>query len=87
MLENQIFKYSDDNLFHTDGWYSLSDSQDIDHICNYYGLDDVRSDITGIMVLVGDGDYDDVWFTESSRPYSIEAKYYPLSYYKEGISP
>ena len=64
-----------------DRYMSLSDSQDIDFICEYYGIMKYREDITGAMVIVGEGDYDEVWLTESSRPYSIYADYEPLDFY------
>ena len=52
----------------------LTDSQDIDDVCSDFPELD-RTAITGALVVLGDGDYDEVWVTESSTPYSVYADY------------
>lgn len=39
-------------------------------------------DITGIVLLVGDGDYDAVWLSESARPYDLHSSYRALPFYR-----
>jgi len=41
-----------------------------------------RKDITGMVLLVGDGDILAAWVTESSRPYDLWARYCPLPVYR-----
>lgn len=41
-----------------------------------------REDITGALVEVSDGEYGEVWLTESCAPYDLSASYYPLSFYR-----
>ena len=58
--------------------YELAD------IIDYAGSPDAyRADITGAMVKVGDGDYSEIWFTESSRYYDLNAEYLPVSFWTE----
>ena len=44
-----------------------------------------RKDITGVAVLIGDGDYDAIWLCEDSRPWTNNATYSPLPYYRARI--
>ena len=51
----------------------LTDSQEIQAILELVGRYDLIPDVTGIIVQVNDGDFEEVWVTEDSRPYSINA--------------
>lgn len=69
-----------DSLSSDDGYQLMLDSQDIEAVADYISgyLSEMEyeiSDITGVIALVGDGDYDEVWVTESSRPFSVSAVY------------
>jgi hypothetical protein len=55
------------------------DWNDILGVKEYWGLN--PDGMTGIIYRVGDGDYEEVYVTESSRPYSLDAIYHPLDYY------
>jgi hypothetical protein len=68
-----------DNLWHMN---LGTDSQILDELCNYF-LFLPREDITGVMYTIGEGDYEEVYVTESSRPYFVGAIYHPLDYYLE----
>lgn len=62
----------------------ITDSQEIKDLLDYVGFCKVwYDDITGVVMLIGEGDYDAVWLTESSQPYDLSAWYRPLPYYKE----
>jgi hypothetical protein len=41
-----------------------------------------RQYITGAIVGIEDGDYTQVWLTESGAYYSLSATYHPLSFYR-----
>lgn len=71
-----------------DRYTFLTDSQELDWLCDLYGLGSLnRQEITAAMVIIGAyGDYTEVWFTESSRPYEIGAQYESLDYYTEGLA-
>ena len=49
-------------------------SQDIAAVLNSIGSNE--TDITGAVVVVGDGEYSEVWLTDSSRPYHVNALYW-----------
>jgi hypothetical protein len=57
----------------------VTDSQEIKAICDYYGIPVL--DITGALVIVGDGEYESAKFTIDSRPYLINAKYSDISFF------
>lgn len=65
----------------------FTDSQDVDFLMNYAQI--IPADITGAIANpVKDSsestvDYDDIWFTESTRPFDLMAVYHPASYYRE----
>lgn len=63
-----------------DDFYLCLDSQDIDFICDYFSFLP-HDDITGYVGKIGEGDYVEVYITESSRPYDLQAIYHPLEYY------
>ena len=50
------------------------DSQDIAAVLESIGS--TETDITGAVVVVGDGDYLGVWLTDSNRPYHVNALYW-----------
>lgn len=61
----------------------IQTSQDLDAVLDYVGIDpEYREDITGAVVEVLDGEYGEVWFTESAAYYDLSAMYYPLSFYR-----
>ena len=60
----------------------ILDSQDLDSLCEYFPILP-REDITGAIVTVVDGEYNEVYLTESSRPYELNADYNPISYYQK----
>lgn len=58
------------------------DSQDIKSIANYAAIEEQYiDDITGAIVEMGDGDYNEIWFTEDNRPYDLDAIYRHPSYW------
>jgi hypothetical protein len=58
------------------------DSQDIKTVCEFVGLDEeYKKDITGVVVVLKDGEYLAVWLSESNRPYALSSTYHPLPYY------
>ncbi len=66
----------------------ITDSQEINSILGAFDSDFPDSymyfnawEVTGIIASVNDGDYGEVYVTESSRPYDLQAIYHPLSYY------
>ena len=42
-----------------------------------------REDITGAIVWAHDGEYVEVWFTESAAWFDLSAMYHNLAYYQE----
>ena len=52
----------------------LLDSQDIAAALESIGYDE--PDITGAVVVVGDGEYSEVWLTDASRPWLVDALYW-----------
>ena len=48
------------------------DSQDLEAVADYFGLKEMP---TGALVIVGEGDYDEVWVTYSSHPYDLRTMY------------
>lgn len=67
-----------DNIAYT----LLTDSQDVQAVLESCGVPkEFRANITGAYVKVGDGDYDDVWLSESNSPWNLSAIYHPLSFY------
>jgi hypothetical protein len=41
-----------------------------------------RKNITGLVVIIGDGDIEAAWVSESSRPYDLSSWYHPLPFYR-----
>ena len=50
------------------------DSQDIADTLESIGF--TEPDISGVVVVVGDGDYKHVYVTDSARPYHVNALYW-----------
>ncbi len=44
---------------------------------------DFAEDITGAVVKMGNGEYLEVWLTESSRPYELQAIYHTPAYWQD----
>lgn len=62
-----------------------TDSQDVQSVLEFVGVPtEYHNDITAAMVLVGDGDYDEVWFSESAAPWELGALWDSIEYYREG---
>ena len=55
----------------------LIDSQEVDAVLDRVELPEGwrRSEVTGVIVSLADGDYREVWITDSPRPYSTHALY------------
>ena len=60
----------------------MVDSQDIEALCDTFTFLPLQ-DITAALVTVIDGDYGEVYISESSHPYKASAVYHPLDYYIE----
>jgi hypothetical protein len=65
----------------SEAWELLTDSQDIEAVLDSSGRADLSEDVTGVFVLMGDGEYQAVYVTTSSRPYD------PASYYDKLLIP
>ena len=52
----------------------LTDSQDVAAVLESIGC--TESDISGVVAVVGDGDYKSVYVTDSARPYHVNALYW-----------
>lgn len=62
----------------------LQNSQDIQACLEHVGMPkEYHDDITGIVAAIAEGEYDEIYFTESYRPYDFYALYEPASYYFE----
>ncbi len=44
---------------------------------------DFAEDITGAVVKMGEGEYTEVWLTESSKPYLLSAIYHTPAYWQD----
>jgi len=53
----------------------VTDSQDIKAVLDSIGKMDMYDEVGCLFVLVGDGDYDKVYYCESSVPYLTEYVY------------
>ncbi len=56
-----------------DEFVYVSDSQDLESL--HHSIPALPDGMTAAFVLIEDGDYAEVWVTESSRPYSVNAIY------------
>lgn len=60
----------------------VSDSQNVESLLESIGFPtEYREDITAIIAKIGDGDYNELWFSESGRYYDLSADYHNLAYY------
>jgi hypothetical protein len=59
----------------------VTDSQDVKAVCDAVGVDYDANGVTGALVKVGEGEYEDVWLTDSARPFDNSAHYMPVSYF------
>lgn len=60
----------------------VTDSSEIDTTLDLLGFPKrYRKDITGIVLLIGDG-YNAVWLSESVRPYDLRSAYRALPFYR-----
>lgn len=53
----------------------ILDQTEIETILHSIGAHGLSGDITGLMVSIQDGDYQDIFATESSAPYRNDADY------------
>lgn len=60
-------------------WFYTTD--EVDHILDKLGLSEFKHDITGIQGRIINGDYADLLFTESSKPYMLYAWWNTIEYY------
>lgn len=58
----------------------ILDSQDVEGIIEGYNILN-KTDITGVIVWAEDGEYKEVWLTESNTPYANDAHYQKVYYY------
>lgn len=62
----------------------ITNSQDLDATLDHIGMpEEYRQDITAAIIKVDDGEYSEVYLTESARYYDAYAEYNPPSYYFE----
>lgn len=62
----------------------VTDSQDVRAVCDSVGVNMDANGITGALVVVGEGEYEDVWLTDNSRPFDNNANYHPPAYFNLG---
>lgn len=56
-------------------YYLITNSQDIDAIIELIGKVGYKAYNSGLIVKVSDGDYEEVWSTDSSAPFLKSAMY------------
>lgn len=84
-VSSRSWRYAE--KFSTEYTY-VTDSHEIASILDYIGLEHMKHNVSAIMALVGDGDYDEIWITESSTPYYKACVYNKvIHYYKEESKP
>lgn len=60
----------------------VTDSQEVREIAHYAGLSEKDADdITAAIVEVGDGEYNEIWLSESSAPWNLTAIYHEAAYW------
>ena len=65
-----------------DKYTLIQNDRDLSALLDYCGIPtEYREDITAAVVEVLDGDYGEVWLTESSERYNLSAWYHPIKYY------
>lgn len=66
-----------------DDYILIQNSQDLNFWLEFVALPvEYWQDITGAIVVIGDGDLIAIWLTESSRYYDLNSTYYSLPYYR-----
>lgn len=61
----------------------ITDSQEINTILDYIGMQYL--DCTAMFILVGDGDYDEIWMTDDSHPYYKDCTYNRIVHYYRDV--
>ena len=65
-------------------YYFVQTDSELADVLNYVGLkEEYKQDITGAVLLIGNGDYIAVWLTETPRYYDLNATYHYLPFYKD----
>lgn len=67
--------------FDMDYSYIITDSQEINAVLDYIGMLELSEEITSMMVLVGEGDYDEIWVSFDSHPYYVTTQYHKIIHY------
>jgi hypothetical protein len=68
-----------------DRWQLVTEYDSLRDLLEHLGVNEAKDEITGAFVLVGDGDYDGVYLTDSSKPWSIYARWYDLDYFADVV--
>lgn len=70
---------------HFDMDYSYTtDSQEITAVLDYIGMLELEHEVTSMMLLISDGDYDEIWVSFASNPYFVTTPYHKIiHYYKD----
>ena len=69
LLQDEVYDYTDD-------------TQDIETFAAAVGIpEEFTDDLTGCVIFVIDGDIEEAYFTESNRPFDLEATYYEPEYW------
>lgn len=63
------------HLLQMPGVSYISDSQDLEQLCEELGWTMEASGITGAFVRIGDHEVSEVWTTDWSRPYAANCLY------------
>lgn len=65
-----------------DKYYLIQTDFELSDLLEYCGIpQEYRQDITGAIVAIQDGEYTEIWLSESAKYYSLDSVYYPISYY------
>lgn len=83
-MKNKLYKHVVTLRALQDEKYTFIQSEsDLKEFLEMIGLPKkYRSDITGMVLVIGDGDIDAVWLSESGAYYALSAHYYALPYYR-----
>ena len=69
-------------LLQDEAYVYLDNLDEVEHIAEQVGIpEEFIEDITGCVVWAIDGDYEEVYFTESSRPFDLDVTYYTPDYW------
>jgi len=65
-----------------DEYFLELDSQDIRATLEYCDIEeDLKDEITGVLVKLGDGDFEEVWVTTYNRPFYKNTRYFRVATY------